>query len=262
MIKVYIVDAFTSEMFKGNPAAVCVLSSALPDALMQAIARELNCSETAFVLPQQDGFLLRWFAPLQEVDLCGHATLAASHVLYEQRIATAQQELRFHTKSGLLSVKKQDEIITMDFPQEIATEYSIPLWVIEALGVKPVYTGKNRMDYLIEVETEKEVLELNPDFIALKKMDSRGAIITAKSSRKEFDFVSRFFCPGLGVNEDPVTGSAHCCLGPYWQQKLQKNTFNAYQASQRGGILRVEVGESRVYIGGKAVTVLSGLINI
>ncbi|MEW6528149.1 MAG: PhzF family phenazine biosynthesis protein [Spirochaetota bacterium] len=262
MIKVFIVDAFTSEMFKGNPAAVCVLSTGIPDELMQSIAREMNCPETAFVLPQDNGFLLRWFAPLQEVDLCGHATLATSHVLYEQHIATAQQELKFYTRSGLLIVKKEGDIITMNFPQEIATEYSIPQWVIEALGVKPVYTGKNRMDYLIEVKTEEEVLEINPDFIALKKMDSRGVIITAKSSRMEYDFVSRFFAPGLGVNEDPVTGSAHCCLGPYWQQKLQKSTFTAYQASERGGVLKVEVGDDRVYIGGKAVTVLSGHINI
>ncbi|MGB4270128.1 MAG: PhzF family phenazine biosynthesis protein [Spirochaetota bacterium] len=262
MIKVFIVDAFTSEMFKGNPAAVCVLSSALPDTLMQSIALEMNCPETAFVLPQDKEFILRWFAPLQEVDLCGHATLATSHVLYEQNIAIAQQELKFHTKSGLLTVNKKGDIITMDFPQEIATKHSIPQWIIETLGVKPVYTGKNRMDYLIEVMTEEEVVELNPDFIALKKMDSRGVIITAKSSKMGYDFVSRFFAPGLGVNEDPVTGSAHCCLGPYWQQKLKKDTFTAYQASQRGGFLKVEVSESRVYIGGKAVTVLSGHINI
>ncbi len=262
MIPAYIVDAFTQEPFRGNPAAVCILSSPIPDALMQSIAREMNCPETAFVLPQDTGFILRWFAPLQEVDLCGHATLATSHVVYEQHIATAQQELKFHTRSGLLTVKKEGDIITMDFPQEIATEYSIPHWVIEALGVKPVYTGKNRMDYLIEVKTEKEILELNPDFIALKKMDSRGVIITARSSRMGYDFVSRFFAPGLGVDEDPVTGSAHCCLGPYWQQKLQKNTFTAYQASQRGGVLKVLMSESRVYIGGEAVTVLSGNLTV
>lgn len=261
MIDVFMVDAFTSEIFKGNPAAVCLLPSALSDTLMQAIAREMNCPETAFVMEHHDGFLLRWFAPLQEVDLCGHATLATAHVLYEQHIATERQELRFNTRSGLLSVKKGDTII-MNFPPEKASECSIPNWIIDALGVKPVYTGKNRMDYLIELETEKEVLVINPDFRALKKMDSRGVIVTAKSSGKGFDFVSRFFAPGLGVDEDPVTGSSHCCLGPYWQNKLQKNKFTAYQASQRGGIVEVEVSDSRVYIGGKAVTVLSGQIHV
>ncbi len=262
MIPVYIVDAFTKQPFKGNPAAVCIMPSVLPDDRMQAIAYEMNCPETAFVVKQNDGFLLRWFAPLQEVDLCGHATLATAHILYEHQNISKHEKIKFYTKSGLLTIIYRDDTIIMDFPKEEAYGCTIQQWIIDALGARPVYTGKNRMDYLVEVASEREVIEMNPDFITLKKMDSRGVIVTAKSSSKDFDFVSRFFAPGLGVNEDPVTGSAHCCLGPYWQKKLQKNVFTAYQASHRSGIVNVEVDESRVYIGGKAVTILSGQINI
>ncbi len=262
MIPLYIVDAFTQEPFKGNPAAVCVLSSTISDQLMQAIAYELNCPETAFVMKQDDGFSLRWFAPLQEMDLCGHATLATAHILYQQQIINPDQMIRFYTRSGLLLVKSQGDTIIMDFPKEESIEYSIQQWIIDALGVKPVFTGKNRMDYLIEVESDKEVIMVSPDFITLKNLDSRGVIITAQSSKNEFDFVSRFFAPGIGVNEDPVTGSAHCCLGPYWQKKLHKNHFVAYQASQRGGMLKIEVKDNRVFIGGTAITVLKGEFNI
>lgn len=256
-MKIYQVDAFTDKIFSGNPAAVCILSSQKSDEWMQNMAREMNLSETAFLKQQDDGFDLRWFTPKREVDLCGHATLASAHILWETRILPQDKKVRFYTKSGLLTASKNGDFIELDFPSEEDREAMAPQELIAGLKVRPLYVGKNRMDYIVEVESEKIVRELNPDFEMLKKLDARGIIVTSVSDMPDVDFVSRFFAPAYGIHEDPVTGSAHCCLGPYWKRHLNKNEFNAYQASERGGFLKVRVEKERVFISGKAVTVFS-----
>jgi len=255
-MKIYQVDAFTEKPFRGNPAAVCVLDRQVEDAWMQNVAKEMNLSETAFLLSNGEGYNLRWFTPTSEVDLCGHATLASAHILWERGYLNKEQEAKFFTKSGLLSAKMSDGWIQLDFPVTLEKETEAPAELISSLGVEPIYVGKNIFDYLIEVESEDIVKNIRPDFIKLMKVPMRGVIVTAKS--EEYDFVSRFFAPGIGIFEDPVTGSAHCCLGPYWMKKLKKDTFTAYQASERGGILKVQIAGERVLISGKAVTVMEG----
>jgi PhzF family phenazine biosynthesis protein len=250
------VDAFTDRPFAGNPAAVCLLSSPRDDAWMQAVAREMNLSETAFLLPVQDGFSLRWFTPLVEVDLCGHATLASAHVLWETCALKADEQARFHTRSGLLTAQRQGGWIELDFPSDPVQPVTSPPELLKALGVTPAFVGKGRY-YLVEVESEEAVRRLAPDFALLAKV-ARGVAVTSRSSSPEYDFASRFFAPSVGINEDPVTGSVHCSLGPYWSAKLKKRELTAYQASSRGGVLRLRVGGPRVYIGGQAVTVLRG----
>lgn len=252
------VDAFTDKPFKGNPAAVCILPEAFDEAWMQNVAMEMNLSETAFLHKRQDGFRLRWFTPSVEVDLCGHATLASAHVLWESRILKPDEQGRFHTRSGLLTAKRRDDWIELDFPAEPEDEAPIPSELVNAIGVSPKYTGRNRFDYLLEVESEKVVREIRPDFKLLASVPARGIIITSISDSDEYDFVSRFFAPAVGINEDPVTGSAHCCLGPFWKKRLNKNNFTAYQASSRGGVVRVNVKDNRVLLGGQAVTVFKG----
>jgi PhzF family phenazine biosynthesis protein len=257
-MKIYQVDAFTNKMFTGNPAGVCVLASYKDEEWMQNVAREMNLSETAFLQKDTDGFKLRWFTPVREVDLCGHATLAGAHILWETGVLSENTEARFHTKSGLLTAKKTGEWIELNFPKEECRETEAPQELITGLGVPfrhIKYVGKNRMDYIAEVESEEIVRKLNPNFELLKKINARGVMVTSLSTSGEHDFVSRFFAPGYGINEDPVTGSAHCCLGPYWKRKLNKNFFTAYQASERGGFLKVMVGDERVYLTGQAVTV-------
>lgn len=254
-MKIYHIDAFTDKKFSGNPACVCFPGPGAEDTWMQSLAMEMNLSETAFLVKQGDDWGLRWFTPKIEVDLCGHATLASAHVLWETGELPEGKTARFHTRSGLLSAEKKDGWIEMNFPREEERESAAPDDLIRGLGVKPGYTGRNRMDFLVEVESEEVLRSLAPDMEALKKVKSRGIIVTAPSASREFDFVSRFFAPGHGVNEDPVTGSAHCCLGPYWQKKLKKDTFRAFQASERGGVLKVRVAGERVFISGKAVTV-------
>ncbi len=255
-MKIFQVDAFTERPFKGNPAAVCVLDRQVEDKWMQDVAKEMNLSETAFLLKTDQGYNLRWFTPSSEVDLCGHATLAAAHILWERGYLKKEEEAKFYTKSGLLVAKTSGGWIQLDFPATTEKEATPPAELISALGVKPIYVGKNIFDYLIEVESEDIVKNIKPDFIKLMEVPMRGVIVTAKS--KEYDFVSRFFAPGIGILEDPVTGSAHCCLGPYWMKKLNKETFTAYQASERGGALKVQVAGERVLISGKAVTVMEG----
>lgn len=257
-MKIYQVDAFTDEPFKGNPAAVCILSEERSAPWMQSLAMEMNLSETAFLLRQKDGFGLRWFTPKLEVDLCGHATLASSHVLWEFGFLKKDQQARFHTKSGLLTARKKGGWVEMNFPKEPEKKTLPPKELAKALGVKPVYVGKNRLGYLAELSSEKEVRQLEPDFSLLARLPLDRVMVTAKASTKGFDFVSRYFAPGAGVPEDPVTGSAHCCLGPYWQKRLGKSEFTAYQASKRGGVVKVRVGKDRVFISGKAVTVMVG----
>ncbi|HIC88434.1 MAG TPA: PhzF family phenazine biosynthesis protein, partial [Anaerolineae bacterium] len=242
----------------GNPAAVCILPKPCDDRWMQAVAKEMNLSETAFLLPQEEGFNLRWFTPAIEVDLCGHATLASAHVLWETGHLKPEEPARFHTRSGLLTAERKGDWIEMDFPAEPAEPSTIPDGLARALGVTPKYVGKNRFDYLLEVDSEETVRNMKPDFALLETIPARGIMVTSLASSQGYDFVSRFFAPRVGINEDPVTGSAHCCLGPFWSKQLGKDELVAYQASAREGVVRVRVGEARVYLGGQAVTVLRG----
>jgi PhzF family phenazine biosynthesis protein len=252
------VDAFTDVPFAGNPAAVCLLPSPRDERWMQNVAREMNLSETAVLVRQADGFDLRWFTPAVEVALCGHATLASAHVLWEEMHLAGAPQARFHTKSGLLTADRAGEWIELDFPAKREEATAAPAGLAEALGTTPVYVGRNQFDYLVEVDSEETLRSLKPDHAALAALPVRGVIVTSRGAAGGYDFVSRFFAPGSGVAEDPVTGSAHCALGPFWQTRLGKNTFTAYQASARGGVVRVGVVGDRVKLGGKAVTVLRG----
>lgn len=257
-MKIYQVDAFTDKPFSGNPAGVCILDSKPTDEWMQDIASEMNLAETAFLLKEGDGYRLRWFTPNSEIDLCGHATLASAHILMEKGYISEGREVNFYTKSGLLTAKSKEGWIQLNFPATPEMRVEAPIELMDALNIDPIYVGKNIFDYIIEVETEDIVRNMKPDFTKLLKVDTRGVIVTARSM--DYDFVSRFFAPEIGVFEDPVTGSSHCCLGPYWKDKLGKDEFTAYQASSRGGELRVKVVEDRVFISGKALTVLEGEI--
>jgi PhzF family phenazine biosynthesis protein len=257
-LKIFQVDAFTDKAFGGNPAAVCILSGPRDEAWMQNMAREMNLSETAFLRKQTDGFGLRWFTPTVEVALCGHATLASAHVLWETGLLAPQEEARFHTESGLLMAKRKGDWIELNFPATPDEPATAPPRLEEALGVKPRYVGKSRFDYLIELDTEETVRTLKPDFGLLRALQVRGVMVTSRATSPGFDFVSRFFAPGSGIDEDPVTGSAHCCLGPFWSKRLGKNELIAYQASRRGGTVRVRVSGDRVYLSGQAVTILRG----
>ena len=257
-VRIIHVDAFTDKLFAGNPAAVCILPEQRDAQWMQDVAREMNLSETAFLLAQADGFDLRWFTPVVEVDLCGHATLASAHVLWEESHLKSDQQARFHTRSGLLTAIRKGDWIELDFPSEPEQPATPPQELAQALGISPVYVGKNRFDYLVEVDSEETVRNLKPDFNLLETIPIRGVIVTAPTSLPDYDFVSRFFGPRTGLKEDPVTGSAHCCLGPYWGKRLKKDELVGYQASPRGGIVRVRVVGDRVHLGGQAVTVLRG----
>ncbi len=252
------VDAFTGEAFAGNPAAVCVLDSARDERWMGLVAREMNLSETAFLLQEGEGFGLRWFTPSVEVELCGHATLASAHVLWEDRRLGQGQVARFFTRSGVLTATREDGWITMDFPATPASASEAAEGLLEALGVRGCWVGRSWFDYLVEVESEEEVRGLQPDFTALRRLGTRGVMVTARARSEEHDFVSRFFAPGSGVDEDPVTGSAHCCLGPYWSARLEKDKLVGYQASTRGGLVRVQCCGGRVLLSGQAVTVMRG----
>jgi PhzF family phenazine biosynthesis protein len=252
------VDAFTNTPFGGNPAAVCILPEERDERWMQSVAGEMNLSETAFLLRQDDGFNLRWFTPLVEVDLCGHATLASSHVLWEAGILQPEQQARFFTRSGLLTAERQGDWIELNFPATPVEAVDAPPDLLQALGVSATYVGKNRFDYLVEVASEDSVRGLHPDYARLLTLPVRGVMVTSLASTEGYDFVSRFFGPAVGVNEDPVTGSAHCSLAPYWSAKLGKETLMAYQASARGGIIRTRIDGDRVRLAGQAVTVLRG----
>ncbi len=253
------VDAFTSEPFGGNPAAVCLLPRDADASWMQRVAREMNLSETAFLVRRDDGeFDLRWFTPAVEVDLCGHATLASAHVLWEQHHVAPNAPAVFHTRSGCLSAGLCDGWIEMDFPAEPDEPAAVPNGLAAVVGAEPTYVGRNRFDYLVEVGAETTLRGLAPDFRRLREIDARGIVVTARAETGGFDFVSRFFAPRTGIDEDPVTGSAHCCLGPYWQRRLGRDTFTAWQASERGGLVRVAVRGDRVTLSGQAVTVLRG----
>ena len=261
-VPLYIVDAFADVPFSGNPAAVCILDAPRQDAWLQKVAAEMNLAETAFVIQQDDAWSLRWFTPVVEVDLCGHATLAAAHILWETGRLSPQAPARFSTRSGLLTAVKTKTDIELDFPATPPTAIAEPEGLREALGCKPLYCGKSLFDYIIEIDSEDSIRALQPDYTALKMIPTRGIIVTCQSEMDGFDFVSRFFAPAAGIDEDPVTGSAHCCLGPYWMKRLDKQNFTAFQASPRGGCLRVHVAGDRIRIGGNAITVVNGeLVN-
>lgn len=259
-MKIFQVDSFTSKPFTGNPAGVCILSGDIPDFEMLKIANEMNLPETAFLQEKNGGYDLRWFTPHAEVELCGHATLASAHVLWEIGALDLDETASFDTHSGRLTAKKNGAWIDLDFPAEYETKADAPVELTLALGVKPEYVGKNRFDYLVEVESEEKVRDMKPDFGLLKKVPCRGVIVTSKADAGRYDFVSRFFAPAIGVDEDPVTGSAHCCLGPYWESRLKRSEFEAFQLSERGGVVRVKVvpGSGRVTLSGRAVTVIKG----
>lgn len=252
------VDAFTSEPFAGNPAAVCLLPGVRDEKWMQSVAREMNLSETAFLMREGAGFNLRWFTPEVEVALCGHATLASAHVLWEEGILAYSEQAYFYTRSGLLTASFDGKAIELDFPAKPVAPTTTPAGLFEALGVQTSCLGRSDFDYLLLLGSEQEVRDVAPDFGRLGKVEARGIIVTAKCEGAEFDFVSRFFAPASGVNEDPVTGSAHCSLGPFWQERLGKSEMRAHQVSARGGVLTVRVEGDRVFLGGQAVTVLRG----
>ena len=256
------VDAFTSKPFAGNPAAVCVMDEPRDEHWMQNVAQEMNLSETAFLHPEKDGYRLRWFTPTVEVALCGHATIASAHVLYETGKIARNQQARFHTKSGLLTADEEVGWIKLDFPSKEPKPAEPPPHLDKALGnVKMKYVGKNVFDYIVEVESEEVVRSMKPNFTLLELVEARGVMVTARADDSKFDFVSRFFAPAAGVLEDPVTGSAHCCLTPYWAAKLNKNEMVGYQASARGGVVKVALRGDRVWLYGQAVTVLRGELN-
>ncbi|HYB19858.1 MAG TPA: PhzF family phenazine biosynthesis protein [Thermodesulfobacteriota bacterium] len=257
-VPIYQVDAFTEKPFSGNPAAVCILSAPGDPVWMQNVAKEMNLSETAFLHKEVDGFDLRWFTPAVEVDLCGHATLASAHILWETGVLPRTEKARFRTRSGILTAEYRECCVELNFPAKPEEPAVLPPELPRALGINPKYIGKSKFDYLIEVDSEETVRNLKPDFSLLKTLDIRGTVVTSRASTAGFDFVSRFFAPKVGINEDPVTGSAHCTLGPFWSKKLGKNEFVAYQASERGGVLRVRLLRDRVFLEGKALTVLRG----
>jgi PhzF family phenazine biosynthesis protein len=258
-IRIVQVDAFTNHPFAGNPAAVCVLKEAPTEQWMRDVAREMNLSETAFLVPQDGGYHLRWFTPAVEVALCGHATVASAHVLWQDGHLPEGQQARFHTKSGLLTADRRGDWIELDFPAKIATATEPPPELLPALGVTDAkFVGKNAFDYFVEIESDAAVRALSPDHSLLRKLPVRGVIVTARSASPEFDFISRFFAPGSGIDEDPVTGSAHTALGPYWAGILGKTDMVAFQASARGGVVKVRVAGDRVKLGGQAVTVMTG----
>lgn len=261
-IPIFQVDSFTAEPFKGNPAAVCFLPEAQKETWMQNVAREMNLSETAFLHPDEKGFQLRWFTPRMEIDLCGHATLASAHLLWQEGRLKITEPARFVTRSGLLSAELNDGWISMDFPALAGSASATPRDLIEALGATPKYVGKYGQDYLVELASEDIVKNLKPDFYRMEQINCRGIAVTAQANTGKYDFVSRFFSPRTGIPEDPVTGSAHCYLGPFWGSLLHKEDLLGYQASERGGVVRTRLNGNRVILGGQAVTILEGNLKI
>jgi PhzF family phenazine biosynthesis protein len=250
------VDAFTDRPFAGNPAAVCLLPSPRDAHWMQRIASEMNLAETAFLVPRADGFDLRWFTPGAEVDLCGHATLASAHALWEEGHLSYSEDARFHTRSGLLTATRRGDHIWLDFPSTPVSSAAPPQGLEQAIGRKATMVGRTVFDYVVELDSEAAVRSLAPDMTLIAGIPCRGVIVTAPSSDIRYDFVSRFFAPGLGIPEDPVTGSAHCGLAPYWGTRLGKDEMVGYQASPRGGTVLIRVEGNRVHLGGQAVTVV------
>ena len=257
-VPLFVVDAFSSTRFGGNAAAVCLLEEPADESWMQQVADEMNLAETAFLHPEFDAYRLRWFTPCVEVDLCGHATLAAAHVLWETGWHSPGDRVRFQTRSGVLAAERRSEWIELDFPALHVRECEPPPGLLEALGASPRFVGTSGVDYLCELESEREVRALRPDIERLRTIPTRGVMATARPDRAGCDFVSRFFAPSVGIPEDPVTGSAHCALGPYWAERLGKATLVGYQVSRRGGEVRVALQGERVRLAGRAITVVRG----
>jgi PhzF family phenazine biosynthesis protein len=255
---IYQEDAFAEKVFSGNPAAVIPLQKWLPDETMQNIASENNLSETAFFIPEGSGFHIRWFTPVSEVDLCGHATLASAHIIFNE-LDFAEKEIHFQSRSGILKVNCQDDLIILDFPVSPLNEISMPTDIFDAFELMPEKCIKGKEDIMLVFEKEENIKELKPNFEYLKRMNARGVIATAKST--QYDFVSRFFAPLEGIDEDPVTGSAHTMLIPYWTEKQNKSDLDPKQISPRGGMLYCKNKNERVHIAGKAVTYLKGTIS-
>jgi len=261
-IKLYQADAFTDRLFSGNPAAVCILDEWISDELMQSIANENNLAETSFVVPEGKDFKIRWFTPAVEVDLCGHVTLASAFLIFNI-LEYPGNLIRFHSRvSGLLPVEKAGDMLYLDFPtdklERLPEDQNI---VIEkCIGIKPLELFKGKSDYLALIDSERSLKDLKPDLKEISELDARGLIVTSKGD--SVDFVSRFFAPQLGVNEDPVTGSAHTSLLPFWSERLGKNRLIANQLSKRGGQLACEFKNDRCRIGGKAQLYLTGEINL
>lgn len=254
------VDAFTDRPFHGNPAAVCVLSSPQDEQWMQSVAQEMNLSETAFLLKQGQSYSLRWFTPETEVPLCGHATLASAHVLWTEGFASTGQEIQFTTKSGILTANYQHDWIELNFPANFSQDIPPITKLGDALGVPLKTVLYNSLGYLVEVATVEQLEQLKPNFTLLQQLPISNVVVTSQAKPDSpYDFVSRFFAPGLGIEEDPVTGAAHCCLAPYWRDRLQQDSFLAYQASARGGVLKINYdGGDRVLLQGQAITVMRG----
>jgi PhzF family phenazine biosynthesis protein len=261
-ITLWQIDAFCSEPFAGNPAAVCLLDKPREDSWLQAVAAEMNLSETAFLQKREtddtNAYNLRWFTPVTEVDLCGHATLASAHALWQENHSANQTALRFYTKSGWLTAIRHPHGIQLDFPSDVVRPIIAPQGLAESLGAEPKSVSEGKFDYLIELDSADTLRTLKPNFQGLLALGKRGCIVTAASDSAEFDFVSRFFAPAVGIHEDPVTGSAHCALGPFWRERLGRQELIAFQASPRGGKLQVRVEEDRVHITGQAVTIFQG----
>ncbi len=256
--KIFTVDAFTDRPFAGNPAAVCLLTEEMPVEWMTDVAAEMNLSETAFLLKKDNEYSLRWFTPKVEVQLCGHATLASAHILWQKNILSKNEDARFHTLSGLLTVKYVDGEYEMNFPAYEVKPSERNEMLIKALGIEPVSVSETEHQYICEFQSEEDILKIAPSFETLMGLEKFGTIITARSSDKRYDFISRFFAPSKGINEDPVTGSAHCALAPYWKEKTGENIFSAYQASERGGVLKLRLEGDRVFLKGSAVTITEG----
>ncbi len=259
-LDLWLIDAFTDRRFAGNPAGVCLLPAPAPEAWMQQVAREMNQAETAFLVSREDGWDLRWFTPVAEVDLCGHATLASAHYLWQRKKLTPKAAARFHTRSGILTAVRRGDWIELDFPAMPAEPVEPPPYLLDGVKAPEGEPFKGTTDYLVVLGDARKLRALVPDLRLLRAVEARGVIVTAPADRPGIDFVSRFFAPAYGVDEDPVTGSAHCTLAPYWAARLGKTTMVGEQASPRGGMVRVEVAGDRVRLGGQAVTVVKGSI--
>ena len=259
---IFQVDAFTNQPFSGNPAGVVLLNEGQSEDWMLSIAREMNLSETAFLIGEKTSYNLRWFTPATEVDLCGHATLSAAHILYEKEIVEKSELIEFTTRSGVLTTSYIDGWIEMDFPSFAAKEAAPGEAVIQALKCEPVEIFNSGGNFMAVFSDPEDIYNLSPDFNLMKQLDAQGVIATSLSDMAEFDFISRYFAPRLGIDEDPVTGSAHCSMGPYWGKTLNKKILRAKQVSDRGGELQIRIESGRTFIRGQAVTVLSGKIHI
>jgi PhzF family phenazine biosynthesis protein len=258
-----IVDAFADAPFAGNPAAVCLLAQPRDAAWMQALAREMNAPATAFPVAGDGGYDLRWFSPTTELAICGHGTFASAHILFAEGRAAPDELLHFRTGVGTLTCRREGELIAMDFPAEPPQPVAaVPAELLQALGVQPRAVARNRFDYLVELASAAAVRAVAPDLALLKTVQTRGAIVTARSDRDGCDFISRFFAPNAGVGEDAVTGSAHCALGPYWGARLGKDDLVGYQASPRGGTVRVHLRADRVDLLGRGITIMRGILAV